>query len=89
VLCSKTPPDAIASFAGVIPPPGEWVVDGVCAYVPQVSLDFFSGNGIYICSFQSAWLRNASIKGKILALAFHKYRRLVLHREHLVQSSLR
>jgi len=35
VLCPKTPPDAIASFAGVIPPPGEWVVDGVCAYVPQ------------------------------------------------------
>ncbi|KAI0251186.1 multidrug resistance-associated ABC transporter [Lactifluus subvellereus] len=35
VLCPKTPPDAIASFAGVVPPPDEWVIDGVCAYVPQ------------------------------------------------------
>ncbi|KAH9169799.1 ATP-binding cassette transporter [Lactarius sanguifluus] len=50
VLCPQTPPDAIASFVGVVPSPGEWVIDGVCAYVPQ-----------------SAWLRNASIKGDILA----------------------
>ena len=38
VLCPKTPPDAIASFAGIVPPPDKWVIDGVCAYVPQVSL---------------------------------------------------
>lgn len=36
VLCPKTPPDAIASFAGIVPPSDEWVIDGVCAYVPQV-----------------------------------------------------
>ena len=41
VLCPKTPPDAIASFAGVVPPPNKWVIDGVCAYVPQVSLGVF------------------------------------------------
>ncbi|KAH8986254.1 ATP-binding cassette transporter [Lactarius hatsudake] len=37
VLCPKTPPDAIASFAGVVPSPDEWVTDGVCAYVPQTA----------------------------------------------------
>lgn len=35
VLCPQTPPDAIASFTGVVPSPDEWVIDGVCAYVPQ------------------------------------------------------
>ncbi|KAH9174901.1 ATP-binding cassette transporter [Lactarius sanguifluus] len=35
MLCPQTPPDAIASFVGVVPSPDEWVVDGVCAYVPQ------------------------------------------------------
>ncbi|KAH8986771.1 ATP-binding cassette transporter [Lactarius hatsudake] len=35
VLCPQTPPDAIASFVGVVPSPDEWVIDGVCAYVPQ------------------------------------------------------
>ncbi|KAH9043928.1 ATP-binding cassette transporter [Lactarius pseudohatsudake] len=37
VLCPKTPPDAIASFAGVVPSLDEWVTDGVCAYVPQTA----------------------------------------------------
>jgi hypothetical protein len=40
VLCPKTPPDTIASFAGIVPPPDKWVIDGVCAYVPQVSLSY-------------------------------------------------
>ncbi|KAI0066796.1 multidrug resistance-associated ABC transporter [Artomyces pyxidatus] len=35
VLCPRTPHDAIASFVGVLPKPEEWIVDGVCAYVPQ------------------------------------------------------
>ena len=47
VVCPRSPPDVIASFAGVVVPKEEWVVPGVCAYVPQ-----------------SAWLRNASIRGK-------------------------
>ena len=46
IICPRSPPDILASFAGVIPPQDEWVVEGVCAYVPQ-----------------SAWLRNASIRG--------------------------
>ncbi|KAI0062503.1 ATP-binding cassette transporter [Artomyces pyxidatus] len=35
VLCPRSPPDAIASFATVLPQPEEWIVEGVCAYVPQ------------------------------------------------------
>ncbi|KAH9036170.1 ATP-binding cassette transporter [Lactarius pseudohatsudake] len=35
MLCPQTPPDAIASFVGVVPSPDEWAIDGVCAYVPQ------------------------------------------------------
>jgi hypothetical protein len=46
VLCPKTPPDALASFAGVVPPPDEWVIDGVCAYVPQVRLGLCFGDGV-------------------------------------------
>ena len=38
VLCPKTPPDAIASFAGIVPSPDKWIIDGVCAYAPQVCL---------------------------------------------------
>ena len=47
LMCPRSPPDVIASFTGVVVPEEEWVVHGVCAYVPQ-----------------SAWLRNASIRGK-------------------------
>ncbi|KAI0331721.1 multidrug resistance-associated ABC transporter [Cubamyces sp. BRFM 1775] len=35
MICPRSPPDAIASFAGVIVPQDKWVVPGVCAYVPQ------------------------------------------------------
>lgn len=34
--CPRSPPNIIASFTSVIPNPKEWVVQGVCAYVPQV-----------------------------------------------------
>lgn len=47
LFCPRSPPDIIAKFTGVEVPQEEWVVDGVCAYVPQ-----------------SAWLRNASIRGE-------------------------
>lgn len=44
VLCPRTPPDAIAQFAGQMPKDDEeWVVEGVCAYVPQVSSFIFEG----------------------------------------------
>jgi len=46
VLFPRSPPDSLASFVSVIPSGEYWIVDGLCAYVPQ-----------------SAWLRNASIKG--------------------------
>ncbi|EPQ52340.1 multidrug resistance-associated ABC transporter [Gloeophyllum trabeum ATCC 11539] len=31
----RSPPDAIASFTGVVPRDEDWTVPGVCAYVPQ------------------------------------------------------
>jgi ABC-type multidrug transport system fused ATPase/permease subunit len=55
VLCPRSPPDSLASFVSVIPSREDWVVEGLCAYVPQ-----------------SAWLRNASIKGCF----FHYYCRV-------------
>ncbi|KAL1948837.1 hypothetical protein VTO73DRAFT_10643 [Trametes versicolor] len=35
MICPRSPPDTIAKFAGVSVPHEEWVVSGVCAYVPQ------------------------------------------------------
>ncbi|KAF8649184.1 hypothetical protein AX16_005982 [Volvariella volvacea WC 439] len=37
LLCPRTPPDAIASFVGKEIAPHEWVIPGVCAYVPQAA----------------------------------------------------
>ncbi|CCM00229.1 uncharacterized protein FIBRA_02257 [Fibroporia radiculosa] len=37
LTCPRSPPDALASFTGVIPPEDEWIVQGVCAYVPQTA----------------------------------------------------
>ena len=37
VVSPRTPPDTIASFVGQIVPEEEWIVQGVCAYVPQVN----------------------------------------------------
>jgi hypothetical protein len=73
VLCPKTPPNAIASFAGVVPPPDEWVIDGVCAYVPQVSPECLTlATLFHYVRVKSAWLRNASIKGRtIVCLIFY------------------
>ena len=51
LVCPRSPLDAIARFEGQKVRDEEWVVKGVCAYVPQ-----------------SAWLRNASIRGKSLAV---------------------
>ena len=36
VLFPRSPPDALASFAGVSVPKDEWIVEGICEYVPQV-----------------------------------------------------
>ncbi|KAI0641508.1 multidrug resistance-associated ABC transporter [Trametes meyenii] len=35
MICPRSPPDTIASFAGAVVPQEEWIVPGVCAYVPQ------------------------------------------------------
>lgn len=55
VCCPRSPPDAIASLVGQTPAPEDWVLPGLCAYVPQ-----------------AAWLRNASIRGKIHAIAIQQ-----------------
>ncbi|KAJ7598846.1 multidrug resistance-associated ABC transporter [Mycena floridula] len=36
VVCSRSPPDALASFA-TIGDDEEWIVEGMCAYVPQTA----------------------------------------------------
>lgn len=64
----------MASFTGVFPSPDEWVIDGVCAYVPQVGISFHSllpWLYTHPYSSQSAWLRNASIKGDLLVPVTH------------------
>jgi hypothetical protein len=43
VLCPRSPPDALAGFTGVRVTKEEWVVEGMCAYVPQVSVLFLVG----------------------------------------------
>ncbi|KAG6895370.1 hypothetical protein C0992_001606 [Termitomyces sp. T32_za158] len=36
-LCPRSPPDSLASFANVHASKEEWIVQGVCAYVPQAA----------------------------------------------------
>ena len=36
ILCPRSPPDIIAQYVGTQIPEEEWVVEGACAYVPQV-----------------------------------------------------
>ncbi|KAJ3515541.1 hypothetical protein NLJ89_g1687 [Agrocybe chaxingu] len=37
VLCPRSPPDSLASFYGKKVRKEEWIVDGVCAFVPQAA----------------------------------------------------
>jgi len=37
VLCPRSPPDSLASFTNVRVSKEEWIVEGVCAYVPQAA----------------------------------------------------
>lgn len=37
MLCPRSPPNALAAFADVHPNKEEWVVQGMCAYVPQAA----------------------------------------------------
>ncbi|KAF8888549.1 multidrug resistance-associated ABC transporter [Infundibulicybe gibba] len=36
MLCPRSPPDSLASFATAVPKE-EWIVSGICAYVPQAA----------------------------------------------------
>ena len=66
LTCPRSPPNAVASFVGKIVSEEEWLVPGICAYVPQVSrLQLFTSAPSDV-SVQSAWLRNASIRDNIL-----------------------
>lgn len=38
IACPRSPPDILASFAGINAAAKDWIVPGVCAYVPQVRL---------------------------------------------------
>lgn len=37
VICPRSPPDLLASFANITPSPEEWIIQGACAFVQQVS----------------------------------------------------
>ena len=37
VLCPRSPPDSLASFTNAKISKEEWIVDGICAYVPQAA----------------------------------------------------
>ncbi|KZV66005.1 ATP-binding cassette transporter [Peniophora sp. CONT] len=37
ILCPRSPPDAIANLSRGAPAPEDWIVEGVCAYVPQAA----------------------------------------------------
>ena len=47
ILCPRSPPDIIAQYVGTQIPEEEWVVEGACAYVPQV--------GFYAVPFFCDW----------------------------------
>lgn len=65
IMCPRSPPDALATFADQIVPQEEWVLKGVCAYVPQVRFcNWIYDTSWTIITGQAAWLRNASIKGR-------------------------
>ncbi|KAJ7654642.1 multidrug resistance-associated ABC transporter [Mycena polygramma] len=37
MMCPRSPADSVASFAGSHPTKEEWVIKGICAYVPQAA----------------------------------------------------
>jgi ABC-type transport system involved in cytochrome bd biosynthesis fused ATPase/permease subunit len=37
VLCPRSPPDSVASFISLKPSEEDWIVEGLCAYVPQAA----------------------------------------------------
>ena len=37
VLCPRSPPDSLSSFISVKPSENDWVVEDLCAYVPQAA----------------------------------------------------
>lgn len=52
IVCPRSPPDALASFAKVRASEEDWIVEGICAYVPQAAwLRNASIKGADICAF--------------------------------------
>ncbi|KAF7360576.1 Multidrug resistance-associated ABC transporter protein [Mycena venus] len=37
MLCPRSPPNSLAGFTDVLPSKEEWIVEGMCAYVPQAA----------------------------------------------------
>lgn len=66
LLCPRSPLDAVASFVGKVVSEDEWIVPGICAYVPQASRLRLSDPVPSDTRVQTAWLRNASIRDNIL-----------------------
>jgi hypothetical protein len=76
LLGPRSPPDSLASFVGVHVPKEQWIVKGICAYVPQVSGKLSFCTSCYynpIPFLQAAWLRNASIRGQFYDQARHAF----------------
>jgi len=56
VICPRSPPDSLASFYGIKPSKEDWVVEGICAYVPQAAwLRNASIKGIVRCFSLNIW----------------------------------
>jgi hypothetical protein len=66
MTCPRSPPDSLAFLAGENINGEDWVVAGMCAYVPQVRTTPDELHSTTSDSCQVPWLRNASIKENIL-----------------------
>ena len=73
LACPRSPPDALASFVDETIPKESWIVEGLCAYVPQVGLNAFQVSDLHnSVDNKATWLRNASIKGDLLGCLVHR-----------------
>jgi hypothetical protein len=90
ITCPRSPPDALAAFTDVLAPKEEWVIKGICAYVPQVRYLSLADVFVYLRrAGQAAWLRNASIKGVHHSIpGFAVSLTLALSRQHSFQLAL-
>jgi ABC-type multidrug transport system fused ATPase/permease subunit len=78
VLCPRSPPDAIVNLSRAHPSPEDWVVEGVCAYVPQAA--WLRNASIKGYNFYVRWQCNESCE---------LIPRCPVSREHTLQPSVR